>query len=694
MKSKCKKVTTRGLFVLTALTVFACLIMGSGSGNSLAATPQGPVWAPPAILLPYVADNHPGLCVNPLDSTMSYLATSGGYGEVSGSEGNNWLNSTFTKLGDKPGSGGCAFDEFGTLHAVWSYRVDSGNFNIFYTSVQKGSGNVPLYRNLTNELYGQDKYTLGAHIAVSIPQHKVFIIYQERGEGGDPLMFIESSTQGDTWSKPVKLGVLSGYRPAEPDIIVDKQGLPHIFYGVFRDGGPSVIYHRMRRADGSWTPDENILGDKQTRPIWTQAELDPNSGEIYVSWLEVQSGVSRWNAATGKWSYSENISNSSARAFLPTIAVNSQTGVIWDIWTDDANIWSRQSSDHGQTWQPEELVVNLGAAKIGRMFGLKARSARGIIYLLISADQLNPLYYVGPTLFLMTFNQSGSSQPVPTATPGPRATGTPTGTATPVISATVSPAPITAGPTATPAITQAAPTITPQPTATPQPSATPALTATPMPTITPQPTATPQTFPTPAPLPTTTPAPTATATAKPLPTETRQPAPPAQGPAQASGQQPPAVTNTPIPAVSTATSKAMATINPEAAQATALAEAQRVAAATPQTLIVPLAPAGSGGRGPALVLPTGTPMPSSTPVPTLTPSPAPTVTPGYSYTAPAPTLDSTATAAARVGEIAQAAQTKPQMPTVPPPTGAIWLLPVGLAVTAKGALNLLALLFK
>jgi hypothetical protein len=685
--------------ILIAILLFGpiCLVPNINLTEAAA-----PVWSPPAILLPYVG-GMPGLCINPLDSTMSYLVGSGGYGEATGSEGNNWLNGTFTKLSDLPGPGSCAFDEFGTLHAVWSLRGDSGTFNIYYNSVQKGSGNVPLYRNLTKEIYGQDKYTLDAHIAVSIQEKKVFIIYRERSDNGDPLMFIESDNQGDTWSKPLNLGTLSGYRPAEPDLIVDKAGLPHIFYGVFKDGGPSVIYHRMRQPNGSWTAPENITGIDLSRPIWTQAELDPVSGDIYVSWVEGQTGISHWNAANGKWTTIQNISNSGGRAFFPTIAVNSQTGVVWDIWADGPNIWARQSLDHGQTWQGKELVVNEGAAKIGRMYGLKARSTRGIIYLLISADQLDPLYYVGPTLSLMTFNQSIST-PGMTPTASPKATGTPGGTATPVIQPSLSPGPQTPVPTATPGITQAPPTITPQPTATLLPTVTPQPTATPVPTATPQPTPAPVVFPTAIPTstaqPTNTPTMVPTATPKPVPTSTNTPLPmPAQVPGQSQNQNSQAgqtqtsqPTLTPSP-TSVATLQPTATILPEAAQATAMAEAQRIAAATPQSLVVPLAPPGSGGKGPLLVLPTSTPIPTTTVPPTATPQPTATTNPSQ-LTA---TGRSEMTVAAQNKEPSSNKQSQENTvlevgPTqsVPPSPGPLWLLPLGLAVAGKGLLNLLA----
>lgn len=643
---KTRKVLARVLTMLTALAVSGGLLLGLDSNQSKAATPV-PVWAPPQILLPYVADL-PSLCVNPLDSTISYLAGSGGNGEVSGSEGNNWLNGTYTKLNDRPGTGNCAFDEFGTLHAVWSYRTDSGNYNFFYNSVQKGSGNVPLARSLTQEIYGKDKYTIAAHIAVSIAQKKVFIIYQERGDEGDPLMFIESGTQGNTWSKPVQVGLLNIGRPAETDIIVDKAGLPHVFYGDFREGGPSKIYHKMRKADGSWSAPENILGDKQTRPIWTQAELDPNSGDIYVSWLETQSGVSRWEAATGKWSYSENISDSNPRASFPTIAVNSQTGTVWDIWTDDKDIWARQSTDKGATWQARERVVNLGAAKIGRMFGLKARSTRGIIYLLISADQLDPLYYVGPTLQLQTFNQSIFSQPV-----------TPTTTVAP-----------TAAPTVTPA-----PTNTPAPTATPVPPPTATATATAVPP---------------------------TATSKPIATSVPVPA---QVPTQSQGQgqnqnqgqnnQPAlAVTQAQPPTNQPAPTAAPTTQTAEEVQATAVAQAQRIAAATPQTLIIPAPQPGTGGKGPALVLPTATALPIATSMPDSSVEPTATVK-GNSN----PTTVAVATPQNQDTQPVTTTQSGSNLkgspaPTTPPTPGALWLLPLGLVVTAKGLLNLFGVLLK
>lgn len=495
---------------------------------------------------------------------------------------------------------------------------------------------------------------------------------------------------------------------------MDKAGLPHIFYGVFREGGPSVIYHRMRRADGSWTAPENITGDQLTRPIWTQAELDPTTGDIYVGWLESQTGISRWDAATGRWSSQQNISNSGGRAFFPTIAVNSQNGTIWDIWADGDNIFSRQSTDHAATWQPKQLVVNEGAAKLGRMFGLKARSTRGIIYLLISADQLDPLYYVGPTLSLMTFNQS-ISVPEPTPTSSPLPTGTPVETTTPVIQPTLSPMPTTVAPTPTPAISQVAFTITPQPTATLLPTVTPQPTATPAPTVTPQPTATPPAFPnavptsllpataTPLPLNQTTAAPTATP--KPVvPTPTRPSvSTKSQNQNNQSGKEPqtqvsqsPSNTPTSVPQP-TSTPQPTATIPPEVVQATVQAEAQRIAAATPQSLVVPLAPPGSGGKGPLLVLPTSTPLPTLTTAPTATPQPTATTDP-YQLTAD---VKADLTVAAQSKNSSKSDSTQPAVaqvpnpgPSVPPPAGPLWLLPLGLVVIGKGLLNVLGLAFR
>src|SRR5436309_4049025 len=113
-----KRMIGRSLAGLVIAALLAGFVYGIGNKASQAATAVG---APPAILLPYVGDN-PSLCVNPLDSTISYFAGSGGYGMVAGSEGNNWLNGTFTKLSDQKGSGDCAYDEYGTSHTVWSLR--------------------------------------------------------------------------------------------------------------------------------------------------------------------------------------------------------------------------------------------------------------------------------------------------------------------------------------------------------------------------------------------------------------------------------------------------------------------------------------------------------------------------------------------------------------------------------------------
>jgi hypothetical protein len=121
-----------------------------------------------------------------------------------------------------------------------------------------------------------------------------------------------------------------------------------------------------------------------------------------------------------------------------------------------------------------------------------------------------------------------------------------------------------------------------------------------------------------------------------------------------------------------------------------MADAQKKAAATPQSLVIPLPPVGSGGKGPVLVLPTFTPFPTPTPEPTSTPQPM--ATPGQLMPT---TSDLVVTAQANGdGKVNPVSHEPVPTPAAPPPTGSFWLLPLGLVLAGKGLLNLLGLMLR
>ncbi|HEX2911476.1 MAG TPA: hypothetical protein VH186_11765, partial [Chloroflexia bacterium] len=175
----------------------------------------------------------------------------------------------------------------------------------------------------------------------------------------------------------------------------------------------------------------------------------------------------------------------------------------------------------------------------------------------------------------------------------------------------------------------------------------------------------------------------------PPPTATPMPPIPTSPPLPPAPPQPqPSASQVAIPFQAQATpmvSPVKASPNPLPAEiltATAYSQAQDRAALSPGSLVVPLMPPGKGGQGPVIVLPTATPPPTATIRPTTLPTARPTVAAMLS-----------ATPQVRPA-ITPGPGTQPSKPQVNGGSGggspALWLLPVGVALAAKGLLNLLA----
>ena len=673
-----KNVNTKGIIkklkklsFLPGLVTCLVLILGSvaeaaspspSSSITANSNPTGRNDLPPqpGLLMPYTRSNspEPGMCFNPSQNTVAYAVASSAYGVITNNEFNNWAGQ-YIKVGtDGAGAGGvtCAFNATNEEYVAWySSRQTAGFINLMFNRVVPGSNNIPAPTNLTLALTGSTSPEwLSPHLAYSIPQSKLFLIYEVRGasdgdNSSNPLFFIESADSGASWSTPLQLGTLDGYRPAEPDLIVDKQGLPHVFYGSYTASAAKIL-HRYRQADGTWTqPQEAATG---IRPIFTQAKMSPANGDIYVTYYDSRVGLSRWDHSTGQWQdLSSKIDSpfqaGDSRDQLPTLGISS-TGVLWLFWIngdyggdDQENLIVMISPDMGQTWQTPVLLVHLPTSNIGRTFGMNALASQGHIKLLFSADQKDASQIPGPSLFLLSLLEAAVSPTTPGApTPTPGSGGILTPVATPTFGpggggGNGTPTPIITLPSILPTLAPL-PTYTPFPTYTPLPTYTPGSTYTPGPTYTPFPTFTQGATATATVLP------TATATATPMPTPTLAPLPTvAQSQPQQQQQQPAApVAVAPIPVAITTTKPAdtptptnpatPTPIPPNVATATAYSGLQAQAALTPHMLAIPnslTTGEGVSGEGPLIVLPTATPTvkPTATAIPTVTPTPTATV---------------------------------------------------------------------
>ena len=754
--------------VVTALTL-AGVGLTTGPAQVRAAT--NVLWSPPVRVLDY-SGRDVALAQDPIEHIVSYAAASSGYGIVVGQESNNWLNGDHIKLATDVGENGqyprSAYDEFSTLYVVWGARnATTGKFNIWFNRILRRANNVTIPRNLTAEMFGlngpgsneADMPVTGApRIAYSFQQHKVFVVFIRNVGEGDNLdrraYFSESGDQGTTWSKPIELGQMSGYAPANPNIIVDAQGFPHVYYGVMADNDSrSWIYERVRGASGGWSNPRDIVGAPRTREFEPRFTLAPN-GDIWSSWFsdpatglsaQKELTVARWNSASDQWQ-SFNKLGGEEGVGNNAIAVG-DNGQVWVMWTrmiGEPDNWRTDftySTDNGQSWQPPMLVVFNAGWYMKRSFGMAAIASKGLIYFMLTAETNDPDHATGDALFLQQIPQD--SRPSPSdPTPTPLITP-PTSTPKPTIGATT--------PTSTPNLTPGG-SLTPTATASGTATATATATATGQITTSPTApaTATPGVVPTTVTLspgvtpPLSTPGRALPITTATSPTSAATPAPPGgfevaptPAPAQSqpgvgsgSGQSLPSPSPSPtIAPIPTPTSVPTPTLPEGVVSATAYAQAQASAAARPFLIPMPTimggevnrgresgTGTGTGGIGPLLEMPTATPTLTPLPTTSAAPTQAPTLT-SVADTTTTTTNSQTATAAAVAGLYPQTPElTPPASPAAstgddqglgqptsnstsrkknPPDPGPLYLLAIpGAILFGKGALNIGALLMK
>ena len=591
-----------------------------------------------------------------------------------------------------------------------------------------GDSSLTIARNLTLEIGGTTELTWeNPHIAYSTKQKKLYLIYTTRGDGnnGEPLWFTVSTDAGTTWSQPSQIATLTGYRPAESDLIIDSQGLVHVFWGQ-DDSTPATIQHKYQDANGVWTSAE--IAGSGDRPIFTQSRLAPD-GDIFLSWYDGGPGISRWNHTTGQWTdLTPNLGAliHATTAQLPTITIG-KDNTLWLMWinapyggSDNEFIAAAVSQDNGLTWSLPEAVLHTTDALIGRITSMEATSSKGLIYLSFVADSKDPNHTSGSTLFLQTVIDT--NKPDYATTPG--ATITATQSSTPTATSQANPTIINNSPTAYPTYTPY-PTYTIGATATSSPTAyptyTPVATYTPYPTYTPvpaTPTATAIALAV-QPPPTSTPTATATPTDQGFqvaPTPVAVPATKGSSgsttnivPNQAQNNQP----NQPTANGNTITPVATSTVNPIVPAAGSIQQAGSLTAAAPILIPLPTALANvprASGIGPKLELPTAT----ATVKPTLTPTAKPTATASTtaSPTATAQTVYVTPGATAIEGGAAVVTNTNTITSTTdtvtntatvissnnqnnnstPPAPGPFLFLPIGIIAGGRGILTLINLL--
>jgi hypothetical protein len=422
--------------VLVGLSGLALVLMGLinglmafiSPGTAYGQSTEGG-WSEFRRILPYGTSAN--LAVNPLDGSPTYISPLNGRAVVVGNELTDWDTMSYLKIAELPSTQDTfgIYDEEGNLHVAWASRIENGQggFNVFYSRVLKGSAQAEPFRDLTTEIIGDDNhYTARPTLAYSALQKKLFLLFQERGSNGNnPLWFSESGDLGISWSKPAEVGALGGYTPAQPTMLVDKQGNPHIFYGSMPQ-----VYTRYRLND-SWTEPVELTRGCCGRPLSLQAALAPN-GDIWVGWYDGPIYGARWDSASDQWQLYPNI-GPGANKNRYTFTITSRGALVF-IWSNEKarTIEYTASLDNGASWTGVQTLAHPVEAGMEAMLGLAAVSTKEKIYFLLCAYQNDPAYTQAVTLYISTIDEAAFpvSNPAPTS-PGPEPTSTPENTPKP-----------------------------------------------------------------------------------------------------------------------------------------------------------------------------------------------------------------------------------------------------------------------
>ncbi|MSP12145.1 MAG: hypothetical protein EXR62_04210 [Chloroflexi bacterium] len=130
-----------------------------------------------------------------------------------------------------------------------------------------------------------------------------------------------------------------------PTLTTTADGTPHV---AWEESGQ--ILHAFRGQSGWSTPVVVTLG---SNPALASA-----GSTVYLVWADIfgdnlEIFISQWSTASGAWSLSRNVSNTSGNSTTPTIAV-SQDGKLFVAWADNTSgvttTYVAQSDDGGVTW--------------------------------------------------------------------------------------------------------------------------------------------------------------------------------------------------------------------------------------------------------------------------------------------------------------------------------------------------------
>ena len=241
-----------------------------------------------------------------------------------------------------------------TIHITWTDRRD-------------GAGEVFYKRSLDGGMTWSDDLRLTAddgefsgRATIAVWTNEVHLVWMDRRDGNNELYYKRSLNNGSTWSDDVRLtnnASISEY----PSLAINFQSL-HLVWNDDRHGAHEIYYKRSLNGGLSWGADTRITnnaGDSY------KASVAVSDTTVHVAWEDLRNGTSeifykKSNDNGVMWSNDVKLSNSVSDCYSPCISANGPIAFVgWDDnRTSGTEIYTRRSTNNGDTWSPEFNMSN------------------------------------------------------------------------------------------------------------------------------------------------------------------------------------------------------------------------------------------------------------------------------------------------------------------------------------------------
>jgi len=231
------------------------------------------------------------------------------------------------------------------VYIVWEDdRNRIGWYEIYFKRSTNGGSSWGLDTRLTNDTAQSLNPSVGASGSI------VHVVCCDGRDGNSEVYYTRSSDKGASWGLETRLTYDSAGSGFPSVAALGSKA--HVIWQDERHGNPEIYYKRSTDGGGTWSPDIRLTND----PDLSRSPTIAVSGSyVHVAWHDYRDGspeiyYKRSTDEGASWERDTRITNDSAWAFLPSVAVSGpKIHVVWWDWRDgnDEIYYTRNPTGNG-----------------------------------------------------------------------------------------------------------------------------------------------------------------------------------------------------------------------------------------------------------------------------------------------------------------------------------------------------------